>query len=172
MKVKDRIKIVQGDITSEEVDAIVNAANTDLLLGSGVAGAIRIKGGPTIQAECNRHGPVELGGVAITGGGDLPAKHVLHAAAMHLGGLPTTDSIRDATLNSLRLADEHHLRSIAFPAISTGIFGFPMYRCAQIMLSTVIDYAKGSTGLEKVVFCLYGTEAFEVFARELESLPG
>jgi O-acetyl-ADP-ribose deacetylase (regulator of RNase III) len=97
---------------------------------------------------------------------------VIHAIDPRMGEGNEDEKLKNATLNSLKLADEHHLKSIAFPAISTGIFGFPINRCAQIMLNTAIEYAKGHTNLEKIAFCLYGAEAFEVFANKLEKLPG
>jgi O-acetyl-ADP-ribose deacetylase (regulator of RNase III) len=163
------LELVEGDITDLETDAIVNAANSGLGLGGGVAGAIRRKGGPTIQQECNRIGHCPVGGAVITGGGDLKARHVIHAVGP-LGSDPDADALlADATRNSLALADQHNLKSIAFPAISTGIFGYPLDRCATVMLSTAIDYLKtADTGLDRVVFCLYGDAAFETFAQELK----
>ncbi len=161
------IELVQGDITEMETDAIVNAANAHLVLGGGVAGAIRRKGGPAIQEECNRIGGTHVGGAVITTAGNLKAKHVIHAVGPQMGEGDEDRKLRDATLNSLKLADQHHLESMSFPAISTGIFGYPLDRCARIMLSTTIDYLKGETGLGRVVFCLYGEESFSAFADEL-----
>lgn len=173
MKVKvDRtsIELVQGDITDLDTDAIVNAANAALRLGGGVAGAIRRKGGPRIQEECDRIGGTFVGGAVITTGGNLKAKYVIHAVGPRYGEGAEDEKLRNATLNSLKLADEHGLSSIAFPAISTGVFGFPKDRCARIMLSTALSYLKGPTGLEKVVFCLYGSESFEIFKQALETI--
>ncbi|RMD88011.1 MAG: macro domain-containing protein [Calditrichaeota bacterium] len=164
------LELVQGDITEMETDAIVNAANSALQLGGGVAGAIRKKGGPAIQAECNKIGYCPVGGAVITTGGNLKAKYVIHAVGPRMGEGNEDEKLKSATLNSLKVADENNLKSIAFPAISTGIFGFPMDRCAQIMLSNTIDYLKGDTGLEKVVFCLYGDEAYQTFKQTLEAL--
>jgi O-acetyl-ADP-ribose deacetylase (regulator of RNase III) len=158
-----RIRIEEGDLTEAAVDAIVNAANTALALGAGVAGAIRTRGGPAIQAECDRHGPVPLGGAALTGAGKLPARYVIHAAAMEPGGLPTEDSIRAATRNALALARERGLHSIAFPALGTGVGGFPMQRCAEVMLEEVRGHAAGATSLDEVRFVLYGEPAYRVF---------
>lgn len=170
-KIEDTtLELIQGDITEMETNAIVNAANSALKLGGGVAGAIARKGGPKIQEECDCIGGTFVGGAVITTGGNLKARQVIHAVGPRMGEGNEDEKLRKATLNSLKLADEHCLRSIAFPAISTGIFGFPMDRCAQIMLRTVIDYVKGDTGLERVIFCLYDTDAFQVFTRELESL--
>jgi O-acetyl-ADP-ribose deacetylase (regulator of RNase III) len=162
------LRLVEGDITELKTDAIVNAANRHLQLGSGVAGAIRRKGGPSIQRECDKIGSCPVGGAAITGGGNLPAKHVIHAVGPY-GDDPAANSLLEsATLSSLRVADENKLNSIAFPAISTGVFGFPIDSAAEIMLSTIIDYLdKEETNLELVVCCLYGQEAFDIFASEL-----
>lgn len=157
------IELVQGDITDQTTDAIVNAANAALQLGGGVAGAIRRRGGPEIQQECNRIGGTHVGGAVITTGGNLAAKHVIHAVGPIRGDDHEDEKLKDATLNSLKLADKNRLKSLAFPAISTGIFGFPKDRCATIMLSTSIAYLEGPTGLERVVFCLYDKETLEIF---------
>ena len=162
------LELLEGDITEMDTDAIVNAANTQLQLGGGVAGAIRRKGGPAIQAECNRIGGTFVGGAVVTTGGNLTAKHVIHAVGPRMGEGDEDDKLRNATVNSLRMADENGLKSVAFPAISTGIFGFPIQRCAEIMLKTAADYLDGQTGLERIVFCLYGKDSYDVFARQLE----
>jgi O-acetyl-ADP-ribose deacetylase len=158
-----RILLSEGDITAMEVDAIVNAANTELALGSGVAGAIHRRGGPEIQKECDAHGPVPLGGAALTSGGTLPARFVIHAAAMHPGGRASEESLRDATRNSLELACKRGLRSIAFPAIGTGVGALPMQRCAEIMLAEVRAHLAGETSLTEVHFVLFGEPALRVF---------
>ena len=119
------IEIVQADITSLAVDAIVNAANNHLVLGSGVAGAIRSKGGPSIQAECDRIGVIRVGDAAITGAGELPAKFVIHAASMG-DELVSERSLRDSVRNSLIKGEDAGIQSIAFPAIGTGVGGFPI----------------------------------------------
>ncbi len=162
------LQLVQGDITEMQTDAIVNAANAHLILGGGVAGAIRKKGGPKIQEECNKIGGTFVGGAVLTTAGSLKAKHVIHAVGPQMGEGDEDQKLINATLNSLKLADEHNLKSISFPAISTGIFGFPIQRCAEIMLRTTIDYLKGKTSLEKVVFCLFGQESFKVFENQLK----
>jgi O-acetyl-ADP-ribose deacetylase (regulator of RNase III) len=164
------LELVQGDLTNQKTDAIVNAANSALQLGGGVAGAIRRRGGPAIQEECNRIGGTYVGGAVITTGGNLPAKFVIHAVGPIHGDDHEDEKLKDATLNSLKLADKNGLRSISFPAISTGIFGFPKDRCAIIMLSTTIAYLDGPTGLEKVVFCLYDKETLSIFEGALGSL--
>jgi len=171
MKVKINktiLELTQGDITDLDNDAIVNAANTALQLGGGVAGAIRRKGGPKIQEECNKIGGTHVGGAVITTGGNLKAKFVIHAVGPRYG--EEHEKLKDATLNSLILADKNNLKSIAFPAISTGIFGFPKDRCATIMLSTTIAYLEGPTKLERVVYCLYDQNTFEIFKHNLQSL--
>jgi O-acetyl-ADP-ribose deacetylase (regulator of RNase III) len=169
VKVKNSVlDIVQGDITEMETDAIVNAANAALQLGGGVAGAIRRKGGPKIQEECNKIGGTFVGGAVITTGGNLKAKHVIHAVGPRYGEGDEDRKLRNATLNSLKLADRHSLKSIAFPAISAGIFGFPKDRCAKIMLSTAVEYLKGTTKIEKVIFCLYDSETLHIFEEELK----
>jgi len=165
---KSVVELVQGDITDMDTEAIVNAANTSLQLGGGVAGAIRRKGGPTIQEECDRIGGTFVGGAVITTGGNLKAKYIIHAAGPKTGEQDENNKLKMATLNSLKLADENKVRSISFPAISTGIFGFPIGRCAMIMLGTVLDYLRGQfekkpTVLERVVFCLYTASDYKVF---------
>jgi len=162
------LELLDGDITELDTDAIVNAANAQLVLGGGVAGAIRRKGGPKIQAECDKIGGTFVGGAVITTGGKLKARHVIHAVGPRMGEGDEDQKLRNATLNSLKAADENRLKSIAFPAVSTGIFGFPIERCAAIMLGTTIEYLKGQTGLQKVVFCLFGRDSYDVFANQLE----
>ena len=162
------LELLDGDLTEMETDAVVNAANAQLILGGGVAGAIKRKGGPQIQAECNKIGGTFVGGAVITTGGNLKARHVIHAVGPRMGEGNEDQKLKNATLNSLKVADENNLKSISFPAISTGIFGFPIGRCAEIMLKTTIEYLQGQTGLEKVVFCLFGRDSYEVFAKQLE----
>jgi O-acetyl-ADP-ribose deacetylase len=167
---RSRVTLRQGDLTEAKVDAIVNAANNDLLLGGGVAGAIRVKGGPAIQEECNRIGNVPLGAAAITGGGKLTARYVIHAASMRLGERTTEESLRESTRNSLLRAKEHGLESIAFPAIGTGIAGFPMDRCADIMLTEIRDHLRGSTPLKRIEMVLYDQASLEVFERTFAAM--
>ena len=162
------LELLEGDITEMQTEAIVNAANARLILGGGVAGAIRKKGGPKIQEQCNKIGGTFVGGAVITTGGNLKAKYVIHAVGPRMGEGNEDEKLRNATLNSLKVAEGNKLKSIAFPAISTGIFGFPIERCAQIMLQATIDYLKGRTGLEKVVFCLFGRASYEVFENQLK----
>ena len=166
---REKIRLSQGDLTEVDADAIVNAANNELILGGGVAGAIRVKGGPAIQEECKRIGAIALGEAAITGAGRLRSRHVIHAASMRLGESTSETNLRAATRNALQRADENSLKSIAFPAIGTGIAGFPIERCAQVMLEEVRAHLEGPTTLERVEFVLFDRRALEVFERVLNS---
>jgi O-acetyl-ADP-ribose deacetylase (regulator of RNase III) len=160
-----KIILMQGDLTEMDIDAIVNAANNDLQLGGGVAGAIRRKGGETIQRECDAIGSIPVGGAAITTGGNLCARFVIHAASMQLGGETTARALQSSTAHSLRIAAERNLHSIAFPAVGTGIAGFPLTECARIMLHEVAEYLKSPTSLEKVYFVLFDERALAVFEK-------
>jgi O-acetyl-ADP-ribose deacetylase (regulator of RNase III) len=164
---KTILEIIECNVIDQSTDAIVNAANTELQLGEGVAGAIRRRGGPKIQEECNKLGGIRVGDAIITSGGNLAAKYVIHAVGPIHGDDHEDEKLKDATLNSLKLADKNRLKSIAFPAISTGIFGFPKDRCATIMLSTSIAYLEGPTGLKKVVFCLFDRDTQNIFESTL-----
>jgi O-acetyl-ADP-ribose deacetylase len=165
-----RIFFMKGDITEVEVDAIVNAANNDLVLGAGVAGAIRRKGGPRIQEECDRIGSIRLGEAAVTTAGNLKAYYVIHAASMQLGGRTTAESLRNSTRNSLLRAEEKGFKTIAFPAIGTGIAAFPMEECASIMISEVLEHLKSRTSLEKICFVLFDDIALKTFEETYKKL--
>lgn len=162
-KLAERIIIRQGDLTEMDTDAIVNAANNDLLLGGGVAGAIRRKGGEEIQKECNEIGRIPVGGAAITSGGRLKARYVIHAASMQLGGSTTAEALRSSTAHSLKIAAQRGLKTIAFPAVGTGIAGFPIEECAVIMLKETVRHLSGPTTLEKVYFVLFDEAARIIF---------
>ena len=164
----EKIVVEQGDLTEAEVDAIVNAANSDLQLGGGVAGAIRRQGGPEIQAECDHIGPIAIGEAALTTGGKLKARYVIHAASMELGGRTTAEALRSSTRNSLRRAAEKGVSSIAFPAVGTGIAGFPMKECAEIMLDEVVKHLQGKTSLQQVRFVLFDAAALKTFRQVWE----
>jgi len=157
------IYIERGDITTYQVDAIVNAANSDLLLGGGLAAAIRHKGGPEIQAECDRHGRIRVGEAAITGAGQLPAKYVIHQASMRLGGMPTDESLQESTRAVMALAEENDVATLALPATGTGIAGFDVRSCAEIMLTEVLDHVRRGTKLTDVYFVLYDTDTCQIF---------
>ncbi|HKD65320.1 MAG TPA: macro domain-containing protein [Candidatus Binataceae bacterium] len=167
---RTRIVTRQGDLTESGCDAVVNAANTDLLLGAGVAGAIRTRGGPQIQAECDKIGPIALGEAAITTGGHLKARYVIHAAGMHLGGRASERSLRDATGNSMKRATEKGIKSVAFPAIGTGVAGFPMSRCAEVMLEEIRDYLKREAVPERVEIVLFDGAGLKAFQQALDRL--
>lgn len=169
-EIATRIELRQGDLTEMEVDAIVNAANNDLQLGGGVAGAIRRKGGETIQQECDRIGPIPIGEATITSGGKLKARYVIHAASMQLGERTTADSLRASTRNSLKRAAEKLLKSIAFPAVGTGIAGFPLQDCAEIMLAEVVEHLRAPRSLEKVYFVLFDQNALGTFQEVWEKM--
>ena len=128
-----RILIMRGDLVEQSADAIVNAANNNLQLGAGVAGAIRRAGGPSIQDECDAHGPIRVGEAAITGAGRLQARYVIHAASMALGGRTTRSSLKSSMDDVFRLCRENDLKTLAIPAVGTGIAGFPMDECARVM---------------------------------------
>jgi O-acetyl-ADP-ribose deacetylase (regulator of RNase III) len=162
---------MQGDLTESDADAIVNAAaNNDLQLGGGVAGAIRRKGGEDIQRECDAIGSIPLGGAAITTGGKLKARHVIHAASMSLGGMTNAKDLRSSTAHSLRIAAEKNLKTIAFPAVGTGIAGFPMGECAEIMLEETVKHLQGPTSLEKVYFVLFDRPSLREFEEAWEEI--
>jgi O-acetyl-ADP-ribose deacetylase (regulator of RNase III) len=165
------VELVKGDITDLEVDVIVNAANSSLKMGGGVAGAILRRGGRVIQEECDKIGYCPVGGAVITSAGRLKAKYVIHAVGPRMGEGDEDSKLRNATLNSLKLADKHNVGSIAFPAISTGIFGYPKDRCADIMLSTIVDYlSEKKTSLRKVILCLYDDETYRIFEEKLNEI--
>jgi O-acetyl-ADP-ribose deacetylase (regulator of RNase III) len=167
---KTTVILKRADITEEDTEAIVNAANSQLQHGGGVAGAIVRKGGPSIQQQSDQIGYVPVGSAAITAGGNLRARYVIHAVGPKMGEGHEDEKLRNATLNSLRLADDEGIRSISFPAISTGIFGFPIERCAEIMLETLHQFCAGMTNIEEIRFCLYDEPALEVFTRSASQL--
>jgi len=162
--IRDKIIIQKGDITDFEGDAIVNAANTDLVLGSGVAGTIGQKGGYEIQGECNKIGSIPLGNAVITPAGNLKAKFIIHAAGINLGEQVTTDSLKKCTFNSLQVAEKFKVKTLAFPAIGTGVGGYPVDRCAEVMVGQVTEYLQSnSSKIEKVYFILFDEQTFNVF---------
>ena len=158
-----RVVIIQGDLVEQDVDAIVNAANNDLVLGGGVAGAIRRRGGPSIQDECTAHGQVAVGGAAITGGGMLPSRFVIHAASMSLGGRTSGASLRSSMDATFRIARENSVRTIAIPAVGTGIAGFPLDECARIMATCLKRALVEGWQPDQVRFVLYDEPAMHAF---------
>ncbi len=169
-EVEQKIVIQQGDLTEMHTDAIVNAANNDLILGAGVAGAIRRKGGEEIQRECTAIGSIPVGYAAITTGGKLAAKYVIHTASMQLGRVTTADALRHSTAHALRIAAERGLKTVAFPAVGTGIAGFPMKDCAEIMLHEAAVHLGAATSLETIYFVLFDEAACETFKKALKRL--
>jgi O-acetyl-ADP-ribose deacetylase (regulator of RNase III) len=171
IKVKKAIiRLIQGDITDMDTEVIVNAANSQLILGGGVAGAIRKKGGPRIQEECNKIGGTHVGGAVLTTGGNLKIKYVIHAVGPRMGEGNEDEKLRNATINSLKLMDQYKLKSISFPAISTGIFGYPITECAKVMITAAKNYLKGDTIIKEVIFCLFSKEDYDVFEKELNNV--
>jgi len=167
--ISSRIVLEKGDITKFHGDAIVNAANTGLALGAGVAGAIRREGGPAIQKECNAIGPIPLGTAAITGAGNLPCRFVLHAAAMGFGQPCTEASLKGAVLHCLRLCASNSIRSVAFPAVGMGMAGFPVGTGAPLMLKVVLDFLAKNDLPEKVHFVLFDAGTLEAFRKALSA---
>ena len=149
---------------------LVNTANSLLVMEAGVAGAISAKGGPSIQEECNKIGGCPVGDASVTGGGNLKATYVIHAVGPQWGEGGEDKKLKNATINSLKRAEELQLVSITFPALSTGIFGFPMDRAASIMLRTICDYLKGITCIKHVVLVLFDSNGFDQFEKFLKSI--
>lgn len=167
------ISLHQGDITRLNVDAVVNAANSALQLGGGVAGAIRRAGGEAIQAECDRIGGAPVGTAVITSGGNLPARYVIHAVGPRMGEGDEDRKLDSALCGALEVAAENNLESVALPAISTGIFGYPLERAARRMPRVAAEYlAAGKSSLRKVIFCLYDQRAYDLFAETLREMAG
>jgi O-acetyl-ADP-ribose deacetylase len=169
----DRIRIVEGDITKQAADAIVNAANSSLLGGGGVDGAIHRAGGPAILEECRRLGGCETGEAKATTAGDLPARHVIHTVGpvWHGGDSGEDELLASCHRAALALASELGCRTVAFPAISTGVYGFPVERAARIALEVTADELERRPEIERVTFVLFGDDALAAFsaaARELE----
>lgn len=159
-----KILIERGDITEQVTDAIVNAANNELLHGGGVAGAIVAKAGSVIQDESNAIGPITLGEAAVTSGGKLKARFVIHAASMRLGEFANEEFVRSAIENSFKRAVELELKTIAFPAVGAGVARFPIDKCAAISIEFAQQYQKH---FEKIVFVLSNDEAYTAFEKAL-----
>ncbi len=166
------VELVQGDITQQDTDAIVNAANSSLLGGGGVDGAIHRAAGPELIAETRRLGGCETGNAKITGGYRLPARHIIHAVGpiYRPGDDQVAGLLASAYNRSLEIAAEHQLRSVAFPAISTGIYGYPLPEAAAIALGITLDWLRRDTSLELVRFVLFTEDAFATFAETLLDL--
>jgi len=169
---KSTLAIVEGDITKEETDAIVNAANSGLRGGGGVDGAIHRAGGPSILEECRKIGHCPTGQAVITTGGNLKAKHIIHTVGPVWSGGNRNEAglLKSAYLESLKIASKKGLKSVSFPAISTGAYGYPLNEAARIALKTAIDYLKEHQEIELVRFVLFGKPMLDVFAEQLKKL--
>ncbi len=165
-----QLLLEQGDITESDADAIVNAANSDLILGAGVAGAIRQKGGPEIQKECDHIGHCPVGDAVVTTGGDLKARYVIHAVGPRWGEGEETTKLKNALINSLKRAEEYQIASIAFPALSTGIFGFPLELAATTLLNAAVDHLTQTTPIQSLTFVLFDSNSFNVFNDYLDCI--
>jgi len=166
------LSLAEGDITKEETDAIVNAANSRLAGGGGVDGAIHRAGGPTIMQECRKIGGCPTGQAVITTAGSLKAKYVIHTVGpVYQGGKKGEAALlKSCHIESLKLASAKKLRSVAFPAISTGVYGYPVDEAARIALTTVIDYLREHKDIELIRFVLFGKTTYEIFAGELKKI--
>jgi len=170
MNLRDKITITMGNLIDQDCDAIVNAANTDLILGSGVAGAIRAADDGTIQNECKRIGTIPLGKAAITSGGATGIRYVIHAAGMQLGGAATVKHVRRAIKSSLARAREKELRTVAFPAVGTGVGGLSCDSCAEASISAARDHLAGETTLEEIRFVLFNDKTYQSFKRVYDTM--
>jgi O-acetyl-ADP-ribose deacetylase len=171
MKIKDtEIKIIKGDITELKVDAIVNAANNKLVMGAGLAGVIRKKGGKEIEDEALKKGPIEIGQAIATNAGKLPAKYVIHAATMGMDFKTDEIKIRNSCRNALRVAEELKVSSIALPALGCGVGGFSLVSAAKIMAQEAFRYLKEEpASIKEIIFCLYDQEALDIFNKNVIS---
>lgn len=161
------VEVLDADITSLALDAITNAANTALAHGGGVAGAIVAAGGQQIQRESDALAPIGMGEAVLTAAGDLPARFVIHAATMELGGPTSAQTIRAATRSTLQCAERHGVRSLALVAFGTGVGGFPLDQAAEIEVSELFRHLRSGSALERVVFCVRGSAARAIFERAL-----
>jgi O-acetyl-ADP-ribose deacetylase (regulator of RNase III) len=166
------LSLIQGDITLQETDAVVNAANTRLAGGAGVDGAIHAAGGPSIMAECRKIGGCPTGQAVISAGGSLKARYVIHTVGpvYQGGGSGEAALLKSAYLESLKLASARGLKSLAFPAISTGVYAYPLEEAARIALTTIMDYLGRHSDLELVRFVLFSRKMYDIFAGELKKL--
>ncbi|OQX56193.1 MAG: hypothetical protein B5M53_02740 [Candidatus Cloacimonas sp. 4484_209] len=162
------VQIIKGDMLSLKVDAIVNAANKYLQHGGGIAGQIVRKGGHIIQEESNKLAPIKTGEAVITTGGNLPATYVIHAVGPRMGEGNEYTKLYNAIINSLTIAEKKSLKSIALPAISTGIFGYPTENCAQAMKKAIYDFLRETKGLKKIIICLYEKEKYNIFLKTFD----
>ncbi len=168
---KSRLQFVVGDITAQDTDAVVNAANTRLAPGGGVAGAIHHAAGPKLWEECKKLQGCETGEAKITKGYNLPNRYVVHTVGpVYSGSSEDSRLLRSCYMNSLKVADESHIKSISFPALSTGIFGYPLDAAAQVAIDAIREYLNGDTGIETVRMVLYDEKAYQAHMRTLETI--
>ena len=164
------IEIVQGDIVTVEAEALVNAANNELWMGAGVAGAIKRSGGFEIEQEAVSKGPIRVGEVVVTLAGKLPSSYIFHAAVMGQGQMPTRDIIRECTGKCMQLARDLKIKNIAFPALGTGVGGYALEDCADVMVSEVIKMLRHIHPTEKVFFVLFDNIGFSVFEKKVREI--
>jgi len=162
------IEIVQGDITDERTDAIVNAANNHLWMGAGVAGAIKRKGGENIEQEAVAQGPVSIGDAVLTSAGKLAVRHVIHAAVMGQDLHTDADAIAKAMRSALELAERKNFSSISFPALGTGVGGFSVFHCAKVMITEGVGFLMNSSSINLIRFVLFDKNSFGAFEEELK----
>jgi len=162
------IEIVQGDITDEQTEAIVNAANNHLWMGAGVAGSIKRKGGESIECEAVAQGPVNIGDAVLTSAGKLAAHHVIHAAVMGQDLHTDADTVAKATRNALELAERKNIQTISFPALGTGVGGFSVFHCAKVMITVGVDFLMNSHSLHLIRIVLFDKSTFDAFEEELK----
>lgn len=170
---KNKITLVQGDITTQDVDAIVNAANNSLLGGGGVDGAIHRAAGPELLAECRTLGGCDTGDAKITRGYLLKARHVIHTVGpIYRGGVSGEPRLLASCYRRcLELAHEHGLKSVAFPSISTGAYGYPIEDACQIAVTTALEQLKKFPDIDRVVYCLFSKRDLEVYTKQLKVIP-
>jgi len=162
------IEVVQGDISTEDTEAIVNAANNHFWMGGGVAGAIKRNGGEGIEREAMAQGPAEIGQAILTSGGNLKAKYVIHAAVMGQDLHTDPDKIKRSTISALQLAEKKQILSVSFPALGTGVGAFSVYHCAKIMITEAIEFLMISKHLQLVRFVLFDKDTFDAFDQALK----
>ena len=168
MSWKQKVRLEQGDIAQVDTEAVVNAANSELWMGSGVAGALRKAGGAGIEQEAVAQGPIGVGEAVLTGAGHLKALHVIHAAAMAPGRSASAETVQAATLSALRIAAENNIVSIALPALGTGVGAVSFRDCARAMYSAIEEHCDGQRLPSDIRLVLFGGNALEVFQNELE----
>lgn len=167
---KSWIRLVKGDITDLEIEAFVYYARPDLVLGSGFGGAIAARGGPKVQEELKKLGPIGVGQAIVTSAGEMKSKHIIHAVGPRFQEEDTEAKLGTTVLNTLRRAEEKGVQRLAFPAMGAGFYGVPLDLCARVTLRTVKEYLAGETRLEEVIFCLMDSREYKSFQQELQKI--